>query len=482
MVALPLVVGGIGAVKFGWWAVLTTPTSLAGLFDLAVVPAVVALAGSSLADARSMSSSTDAESSLRQAASFGIAGLFLTTFLAIGALLLGWFAAPSLVRLIGTPADMTGTAMLLMRCAVVNLAATIVGNGVVASTEAVGRVDLTAVGAGILSAMNSLMMIGAIAVAPSLRTLAYVVVMNAALTLVVYGVCGIVAGLPRLFSWGALNQVSVKAVAKVGVHLGAAGALGALTEPAVKWTAQILVGPSAVAVYEIAQRIVGMVLGGVRSMLYPLMARLANVNSQNSRLEFADTIIAGERAVLSLAVPATAAVAVGIGPVYELWLRGSVPSGASGAATVLLVGGIVSLIATPAYHALQSRADGRLLVIAQAVGLMAALAVVVLSSALGWTLLAAALGYACGAAVGGAITVLGSGEGRGFVDGRLSHALGQGLLASTLILGVGAASRLAGVSPGLSVCLIGFATTALLFFMRESRVQLGIVARAVIRR
>lgn len=478
-VALPVVLDGLGSVRFGYWALLTTPTSLAAMLDLGVIPSVVSLAGRRLGRART--GVPESSSLIIESGSLVLVGMIQSLLMGIVAAVIGFTVAGACVGAAGLPAALEPSGLFLFRCAVFNLAMTIVGNGLIAATEAVGRVDLTAWGAGFLSMLNSALMVVAVWLSPTLTALAWVVAINGVATILCYSTCSVIAGVPNLIRVGSFARRHVSLVLRLGLGMGAAGAVGSVVDPLVKWTTIIVAGPLAVSAFEVAQRVVGMSVGATRSLLYPLMAHFTGVIGREGDTGLRAAVESSTVRVASVVLPLFGALAAGIGAVYALWLGAAAPPGVVGATAILLVTSSVSIIATPSYHALQSLSHSKSLILVQATGAIVAVDTVLALGALHGGALTAAAGFGLGAAAGGVLTfVLFERVVPREVSVRhLAKGLAQSVAGLLVMIVIGLGLARVSVMPWLQLTIVITCMAIVLLVVPESRSSITYVFETV---
>lgn len=481
-VALPVVLDGLGSVRFGYWALLTTPTSLAALLDLGVIPSVVSLAGRRLARART--GVPESRALIRESGSLVLAGIVQSLAMGLIAAVIGLAIADSCVDAAGLPVSIETSGLFLFRCSIFNLAMTIVGNGLIASTEAVGRVDLTSWGAGFLSILNSALMIVAVWLNPTLGALGWVVAINGVATVVCYLTCAFIARVPVLIRVGSVDRGNVYLVSRLGLGMGAAGAVGSVVDPLVKWTTLLVAGPLAVSAFEVAQRVVGMSVGATRSLLYPLMTHFTTVIGRDGDLGLRSAVELSTVRTASLVLPAFGALAAGIAAVYDLWLGPAAPPGVSVATAILFVTSAVSVIATPSYHALQSIAHSKSLIAVQTSGAVVAVVATLALGTLHGGASTAAAGFGLGVAAGGFLTfilfarAIPRGVGAQGLVGKIAPSIAA--LFGMMLLGVGLIQIHA--TPWLQLMLTVICMITVVLLVPESRKSLSLVTGSVARR
>ena len=249
LLVFPLMIVRMGMQGFGLWAGLTVPTNMAALFGLGIAPAVVSVLGRSLGQARASAEDPEASEHLSQAGSCARAGLALSLATGCVAVLVGIAIAGPIVDLIHVPAVERTAALFLFRASSFCLGGMLVGGGISAVLDAVGRVDLDAIATGFVTVANALFLLAAVLIRPDFHSLAWVSVATAVTNVVAPAALLVGSGGSVLLRWGALDWTAVKRLSGLAASLGSAGGIGALVDPTVKWAVGALGGGVPIAAY-----------------------------------------------------------------------------------------------------------------------------------------------------------------------------------------------------------------------------------------
>ena len=452
----PIMLGKMGATAFGFWAALTAPTNLTALFGLGVSSAVISIVGRSLGAARKASGEEAAAEDLGAAGSCAKAGLLVSAAAGLLAVIVGYFAAGWLVPILGiSGADASG-ATWLFRASSACLGGMLLGSGITAVLDATGRVDLESIALAVVSVSNALLLLAAVLIHPTFTSLALVSLATAVLNVAVPAGFFFASGHASLLGWGALDRRAFRALAHLAVNFGLVGALGTLIDPAVKWTIAALGGGAPVAAYELAARIMLLVVGSFSAVITPLVPHYAAVFATSGARMVGQSVGAAARLLTAISLPGVTLFAAAASAVLRLWLGGDVPRGAVASVYILAVSSAVNLWLRPAWGALVASGQGRTVLLAQIVtvaGVAALLGLTVAGVVPSST--AAATTVAVGGVLGGIATyILYSRKFGPEARSGLARAPLRGLLLSLTAVAVVVAS-LAGAGDGLQVLLAG---------------------------
>jgi O-antigen/teichoic acid export membrane protein len=466
-VVFPVMLYRLGAAGVGFWAVLTLPTSMAAVFDLGLIPGVVAFVGPAVGRARDGGLGPEERwESLKAVRRIAFSGLLLALLLATGIGVVGFITAPMLVRVIVSSAD--PAAVFLFRASIFNLSATVLGEGLIAPLEGTGRVDVSALTAGLLSVLNSVGLLVAMLLSPGFTSIAVVVLVSGCLTVVVpllaWEATGLRTGLGLIDGSG----LSVKPLVRLGIGLGGAGSLGALVDPVVKSLGLAFAGPVAVAAYELAMRLMTMLGGLFRSALYPLMSHYARRQGGDGSTVSADVAMA-TRSVAVVGLPTVAAVAGAAPSLAWLWLGPRSPAGFVACLIVLAVGNGASLLAVPMYLALLSAGRSRQVFFIQLSTIVSAVAVACVAG-LTYPRLAAPLGMAVGISVGALATSIFMSRLSGSAQVGGGGATGRGVIGALGIAAIAAVLGLLNVTSLTSIAALFVAWAAVVFIIGRREV------------
>lgn len=437
-VAFPVMLDRLGQAGFGRWAVLTTPTSLAGAFDIGVLPAVVALAGPIVGRLSSTNSRDSRDELLSQYRSYVISGVLISMAAFVLILGLGLTSSESLARAV-IPGAVTSDDLFLFRASILNLALTVLAAGLLAPLEACGRVDLTSAVWGLLSVMNSVGIVVALLIAPTLRSLGIVV---AAVGLATLSAAILVlwhTGLCRALWTASGLTLRVPAVLRLGISMGGSGAVGAMVDPVIKWVATPLVGLPGIASYELSVRIANTAGGFFRALAYPLASHYARSIGDTEVRKSASAAVnrMGEH-LAAVALPTLGLVAV-LGPILSAyWLRSSVPPGFSLSLLIVTSGSMTSFLAVPAYLGLVGSGNSRSVLTVQLVTISGAVTMaVVLGRVLPDSVYLPGLSLAFSMTLGAYFTLRSWGHATNTTSLKLLCAHWRGLLGAWTVLAVG---------------------------------------------
>lgn len=401
LIVFPVMIARIGTQSFGLWAGLTAPTGMGGLFGLGIAPAIVSVLGRSLGQARAGTKDTEVSKHLNQAGSCARAGLMLSLVTGLGAVLVGFAIARPIVELIHVPAAESTAAIFLFRASSLCLGGMLVGGGITAVLDAVGRVDLDAATSGVVTVANALMMLVAVLVRPDFRTLALVSIATAATNVAAPAVCLVGSGASVLLRWGGFNRDAFKRLGGLATSLGAVDVIGAVLDPMVKWSVGAIGGGAPIAAYELAQRAVSVLSGSLSSLLAPLMPYYARTLTERGSKHVTERVTSSSRALVAVALPTIVLFAVASNAVMRLWLGSRLPAGAVGSLEILGISTLVSIWLRASWAALMAAGQGTRLLVVQAVSIIGTSVALALA---GWHVvpltLAAAIAF-CGFALAG---------------------------------------------------------------------------------
>ena len=401
-----MMIARLGPHTFGAWAALSAPAGMAGVLDFGVSTAMVAFMGKQFGMARLTSDSLVARVHWRAGVAIGSSGLFVSALASLAAFAVGYMLSPVLVGTLGFTPMITSSAVFMLRCAFFNMAATVLGGAVAAGLEAVGRSDLVSLSAAVLTIANGAVIAVSLAVRPDLIGLGLATVMTAILTILVP------LAISRWCGWLSLSIAEppslegARLLLSRGLALGAAGAIGTLGYPVVKWLTAAGGGAIAVSGLEIGVRAASTVSSAFGALAVPLRSHVAR-HGAGHRVAVDDTVRA-TRALARVASCGLILMAGSAPAIIELWLGESAPVGSTIAVAIVAVALSLSMMATPAYLALQGGGRGREVLAAQAGGLAAGIGSVALFGEFraGW-LIAGAISYGMAIAVGALLTLVG---------------------------------------------------------------------------
>ena len=353
----PLMIAQLGADGFGLWAVLTAPTGMLALAGLGVAPATVVLMGRALAAASASDLAPQAVAHLKQAGQLCAATMVLSCLAAAATIVVGWLVTEPILTLLGVEGA-GADERFLFRAAVVCLGAMLLGSGLTAQLEAARRVDLSSLSWGAVSVLNAVFLAVAMLTAADLRSLAVVQLITAAANLIVPIALLAWSRILILWRWMSVDRASARALLRLAVGLGGAGAFIALTDPVIKVSLGATVGMVPVASYEIAQRIVKYGAGTFSSALQPLLAHISGAVGQGDKEEIPGIALGAVRAMSTVSLPALTLLALAAPSLIALWLGDDAPTGTALSIAVLCPGMAATLLATPCYHAVQGLGHG----------------------------------------------------------------------------------------------------------------------------
>jgi O-antigen/teichoic acid export membrane protein len=459
LLVFPVMIARMGTQSFGLWAALTVPTNMGALFGLGMAPAVVSVLGRSLGHARASVDDAEASEHLGQAGSCARAGLVLSLATGCVAVLVGYFIAEPLAHLIHVPAAEIAAAVFLFRASSVCLGGMLVGGGVSAVLDAVGRVDLDAAAKGFVTVANALCLLAAVLVRPDFRTLAWVSLATAVTNVAAPTVCLGVSGGTVLFRWGSLDWTALKRLGGLAASLGSVGGIGAIVDPMVKWAIGALGGGAPIAAYELAQRAVSALSGSFSSILAPLMPYYARTLTEHGHEHVTERVTSSTRLLATTAFPTIALFAAASNAIMRLWLGDHVPPGAVGSLEILSLATLVSIGLRAPWGALMAAGQGMRLLVVQVTS-VACLALLLALAA--WHVvpltIAAATAFCCFSLVGSALTLIQYGRAFSGAAARdLLRSFRHGLVLAGLATPAVLAVRLGG---GSAVAEIAVAAVA----------------------
>lgn len=454
VLVFPRMVEALGVEGFGLWAVLTTPTGMASLADLGIAQALVCVVSPRLSSARGNKSEAEVTEDLTVAASTGVAGVILASALGTTVMVIGWFVHEPLFEAVGATSAIAGGELLLL-LSFLNLSLTIVGNALFGLVDAAGRSDVSQLWVTILGLANAAMLLVASACGPaSLAPFAVVVAVNGVLFVIAGSLAVWGTRMTAILSYARLSTVHLRRLLDVGTRVGVASVLGSLGDPGIKWALGWMVGPWAVAPYEIASRLAAMGQGVFKALLLPLTPLIASIGESSETSESAIP----ERVVLLVhkisgvlaqtSWPFFTGAAIVMPQLMGIWLGSEIPAGTSVSAAVLLLIGMVGLYGVPHYQALVAIGRGRTLIRMQATGLLVSASVIVIGVTVAsdqMLVVLGALASGIGATVGAIVGVITVSRGHIFAVRHLD-AERRAILASLVVAALLGLSRIAGLS------------------------------------
>jgi O-antigen/teichoic acid export membrane protein len=365
LLVFPVMIARMGTQNFGLWAALTVPTNMTALFGLGIAPAVVSVLGRSLGRARASATCPEASEHLMQAGSCARAGLMLSLAIGCGTVLVGFAIARPIVNLIHVPATESPGALFLFRASTLCLGGMLVGGGVSAVLDAVGRVDLDAAANGFVTLTNALFLLVAVLIRPTFHTLGWVSVATAVTNVAAPTACLVGSGSNVLLRWGALDWSAVKRLGGLAASLGSVGGIGAIVDPTVKLAIGALGGGAPIAAYEVASRAVSVLSGSFTSLTAPLMPYYARALTEHGRGHVTERVTSSSRLLVYTAFPTIVLFAAASNAFMQLWLGDHVPLGAVGSLEILALATLASIGLRAPWGALMAAGQGARLLIVQ---------------------------------------------------------------------------------------------------------------------
>lgn len=375
VVAYPRLLNVLGPEEFGLWVVMTAPTSMAGLLDMGVSPAVVALVGRHVSLYRRAANESGfgygMHGDLRIAMHYAQTGMALSIGVGLAVLVVGMPIAKVLVSSLEAASDVGVAAVFLLSASVINLACTVVGGTTLSVLEGFGRYDISSWVWTTLTVVNGAQLVAVSLCHPSLHSLAFVVLITGALTFVLpVGILWQLGVIRALALAGRTSLSRARVVLGKGLSMGAATAVGGSVDPAIKWFVGLAGGTVAVAGYEVAARVVGSAQGALRALFNPLSSELASGQALLGDDGIGSVLRRSTTHAAALGGASMAAVAVLSGDLLRLWLGVQTMEGTAVSIRILCVGAIGSLIGMPAYRALAGMGRGRRLLAIQTGGVV----------------------------------------------------------------------------------------------------------------
>jgi O-antigen/teichoic acid export membrane protein len=474
LLVFPVMIARMGTQGFGLWAALTAPTNMSALFGLGITPAVVSVMGRSLGQARASEKDPEASEHLSQAGSCARAGLVLSLVTGCVAVLVGFAIAGPIVDLVHVPAAERAAALFLFRASSLCLGGMLVGGGISAVLDAVGRVDLDAAANGVVTVANALCLLVAVLIRPDFRTLAWVSLVTAVTNVAAPAVCLVSSGGSVLFRWGALDWTAFKRLGGLAVSLGSVEGIGAILDPTVKWAVGALGGGTPIAAYELAQRAVSVLSGSFSSLVAPLMPYYARTLTEHGSEHVTERVTSSTRLLVTTGFPTIALFAAASNALMRLWLGDHVPPGAVGSLEILAVATLVSIGLRASWGALMAAGQGVRLLVVQLTSLACMVLVLALAA---WHVLPLAIAAAtafCGfSLVGSAFTLVQYGRTFGGATARdLLRSARHGLVLAGLAALPVLAVRLGGGSPAAETAVAAIVWLAVLVHLLRTEPQL----------
>ena len=455
LLVFPVMLTRMGAQDFGLWAALTIPTNLGALFGLGIAPAVVSVLGRSLGEARGSVDEPEASKHLSAAGSCARAGLVLALATGCATFLVCFAVAGPIVDLIHVPAAERTSAVFLFRASGFCLGGMLVGVGIAAVLDAVGRVDLDAAAIGVVTVVNALLLLAAVMIRPDFHTLALVSLATAVTNVAAPAACLLSSGSSVILRWGVLDWAAFKRLGGLAASLGSVDGIGAILDPTVKLVVGALGGGVPIAVYALASRAVSVLSGTFTSLLVPLMPYYARTLTEHGSDHVTERVTSNSRLLTAVAFPTIALFAAASDALMRLWLGDSLPPGAVESLEILAIGTLLSIWFRPAWGAMVAAGRGRRLLVVQAVGSAGTVVALALAALHALPLTIAAATAVCSFTVaGGAVTFVQYGRTFGRVAARdLLRSAQPGAVLAIAATPIVLAVRVAGGSPALQTAV-----------------------------
>jgi O-antigen/teichoic acid export membrane protein len=406
LLVFPVMLTKMGTQDFGLWAALTVPTNMNSLFGLGIAPAIVSMSGRSLGQARACAEDSTASEHLSQAGSSARAGLVLSLASGGVAVVVGFAIAGPIVDLIHVPAAQMAGALFLFRASSICLGGMLVGGGMSAVLDAVGRVDLDAAANGFVTVGNALCLLAVVLIRPDFHTLALVSLVTAVTNIVAPAVCLIGSKSGVLLRWGVLDWTAFKRLGGLAASFGSVDMIGAIVDPMLKWTVGALGGGAPVAVYELASRAISVLAGSFTSLLAPLMPYYARTLTEHGSEHVTQRVASSSRLLTTVAFPTIALFAVASNALMQLWLGDNLPQGAVWSVEILAISTLVSIGLRASWGALMAAGRGMRLLVVQAASLSCMLLIIALAAWHVLPLMVAAATAFCGFTLVGSVLTL----------------------------------------------------------------------------
>ena len=470
----PVMIAKMGTQGFGLWAALTVPTNMSGLFGLGIAPAIISLLGRSLGEARASGEDSEVREHLSQAGSCARTGLVLSLATGCVSVLVGFAIAGPIVDLIHVPAAERASAVFLFRASSFCLGGMLVGSGISAVLDALGRVDLDAVANGVVTVANAMLLLVAVMIRPDFHTLGLVSVATAVTNIAAPTVCLVVSGGSVLFRWGVLDWTAFKRLGGLAASLGSVGGIGAVLDPTVKWAVGALGGGAPIASYELASRAVSVLSGSFTSLLAPLMPYYARTLTEHGIDHVTERVTSNTRLLAAVALPTIAIFAVASDALMRLWLGDRLPPGAVGSLEILAIGTLMSISLRAAWGALMAAGRGRRLLVVQVASLAGTVVALAFAA---WHVLpltvAAATAFCSFTLVGSPLVLVQYGRTFGRPAARdLLRSAQHGILLAAVAASVVLVVRLAGAGPVRLTAVAAVVWLAVLVYLMRTEPQL----------
>jgi len=477
LLVFPVMLTRMGAQDFGLWAALTVPTNLGALFGLGIAPAVVSVLGRSLGEARGSVDGPEASKHLSAAGSCARAGLVLALATGCVTFLVCFAVAGPIVDLIHVPAAERTSAVFLFRASGLCLGGMLVGGGIAAVLDAVGRVDLDAAAIGVVTVVNALLLLAAVMIRPDFHTLALVSLATAVTNVAAPAVCLLTSGSSVILRWGVLNWAAFKRLGGLAASLGSVDGIGAILDPTVKLVVGALGGGVPIAVYALASRAVSVLSGTFTSLLAPLMPYYARTLTEHGSDHVTERVTSNSRLLTAVAFPTIALFAVASDALMRLWLGDSLPPGAVESLEILAIGTLLSMWFRAPWSALVAAGRGTRLLVVQAASFAGAVVVLALAALHVVPLTVAAATAVCSfTLVGSALTLVQYRRTFGRVAARdLLRSVRRGALLAAVATPLVLVVRLIGGSPAQQTAVTVAAWLAVLVYLSRSEPELHAV-------
>lgn len=474
LLVFPVMIAKMGTQGFGLWAALTVPTNMSGLFGLGIAPAVVSVLGRLLGEARASAEDPEVREHLSRAGSCARAGIALSLATGCVAVLVGFAIAGPIVDLLHVPSAEHGSAIFLFRASSLCLGGMLVGGGISAVLDAVGRVDLDAAANGVVTVANAVLLLVAVMIRPDFHTLGLVSVATAATNVAAPTVCLAGTGASVLFRWGVLDWAAFKRLGGLAASLGSVDGIGTLLDPVVKWSVGALGGGAPIASYALASRATSVLSGSFTSLVAPLMPYYARTLTERGVEHVTERVTSNTKLLTTVAFPTIALFAVASDALMRLWLGDSLPSGAVESLEILAISTLVTMWFRAPWGALIASGHGRRLLAVQAASLVGLAVALALAA---WHVLplqvAAATAVCTFSLVGSALTFV---QYRRTFGGVAAHDLLRSTQHGLLLAGVATpivlVVRVAGWSPPKQTAVAAAVWLAVLVYLMRTEPKL----------
>ena len=324
LVAVPALLAGLGPEAFGLWALLQTFSAVSGWLSLGDL-------GLTTASTRFVAEKAAVDDDPAIDRLIGTSLLLYTGLALAGGVLLavvGLLAFPTLFEVPGDLAAAFGVAIVATAAQTV---ADQVNRGVQSALEGLQRVDLSR---GLEAARKTLTIVAAVVTAALTGDLGRVAVASLAGSVIALGLSVLVLQRHRSLWSLRFDREAASTLIAYGRTIAVLRPLGVIHRTMDRLLVGVLLGPSSVAIVEIAAQIQNGAMALMSASAYSVIPSASWIKGRGDRPKLRDLAMTGSRYTTLLTVPAALIPALLIGPLLSVWIG---PEGAAAAVPAVLL-------------------------------------------------------------------------------------------------------------------------------------------------